>query len=104
MDVDKVISDIVITDKKGRENVAKLREQLHSLSDLASEKKQEYSNEFRLEAEMKYEYLANEVEQEIAMYREEENNKTKVQRDDLERRFVENREQWINELYQKVIE
>lgn len=104
MDVDKVISDIVITDKRGRENVARLREKLYSLSDLASEKKQAYVKEFREEAQKEYDVLAREVEQDIALYREEENNKTKAQRDELEKRFVENREEWIKELFQKVIE
>lgn len=102
MDVDKVISDILITDKREREKVDALKEKLSQLNQNALEKKDEYLKDFRAVWEERYQTQKAQGDQEVERYRNEELDKTKTQRMDLEERFKLNKDEWVQQLFTKV--
>lgn len=102
MDVDQVINTIVNADKAAREKVDAQKLHQQELLSNVQGRKQALLDEYRKHSDDELMQLTKADEDHIDQYEKEELSKRQSQREQLEQRFEQNKQEWLEMLMEQV--
>ncbi|MGL5541271.1 MAG: hypothetical protein ACRDBX_06545 [Erysipelotrichaceae bacterium] len=102
MDVDQVINTIVNADKSAREKVDAQKVHQQELLSNVQGRKQALLDEYRKQSEEELMQLTKADDDYVDQYEKEEADKRQSQRKQLEQRFEQNKQEWLEMLMEQV--